>query len=178
MSLCWCVRVKAKACQWDMECVSNMLDNSCCLQHVDKQVAPSGTWQHFPQEVNEEEEAAKNTTAADNKHPDERHHTCRSASFNTLGYEKTAIITPLKIQLLVSVIFPITIRKQDIKDKTNIGGLVLQCNPFLHNCALYPLSKKLSSLWAAVLQIFLWTTKCKFNWTPIHLSFICVFRIF
>lgn len=43
-----------------MESVSNTLDNSGCLQRVDKQDTPSGTCQHVPHEVNEEE--AKNMT--------------------------------------------------------------------------------------------------------------------
>lgn len=56
---------------YDMESVSNTLDNSGCLQLVDKQGTPSGTRQHFPHEVNvEEEEEAKNMTAQGCKHPD------------------------------------------------------------------------------------------------------------
>lgn len=51
-----------------MESVSNMLDNSVCLQHVDKQDTPSGTCQHFPHGVNEEE--AKNMTEQGCKHCD------------------------------------------------------------------------------------------------------------
>lgn len=45
-----------------MDSVSNTLDNSGCLQRVDKQGTPSGTCSIFPHEVDEEDEV-KNLTA-------------------------------------------------------------------------------------------------------------------
>lgn len=73
----------------DMENVSNTLDNSGCLQLVDKQGTPSGTRQHFPHEVNVEEESeAKNMTAQGCKHPDKT--TQRETMSSTrLGYQKS-----------------------------------------------------------------------------------------
>lgn len=82
--ICECYVSEAKECQWDMESVSNTLGNSGCLQHVDKQDTPSGTCQHFPHEVNEEE--AKNMTEQSCKHCDKT---------------KTQHIRQVKIQLLV-----------------------------------------------------------------------------
>lgn len=70
-----------------MESVSNTLDNSRCLQLVDKQGTPSGTRQHFPHEVNEDE--AKNMTAQGCKHPD------RTAKRDNTSYKYKPRVPPL-----------------------------------------------------------------------------------
>lgn len=78
-----------ECCVRDMESVSNTLDNSGCLQLVDKQGTPSGTRQHFPHEVNVQEESeAKNMTAQGCKHPDKT--TQRETMSSTrLGYQRS-----------------------------------------------------------------------------------------